>query len=174
MPLAALGVVALLVACGSDEDSRKTSSSEGASATATRPAASQLDGTWQTRAISRRDVEANLRRHGLAKWIKRFRAETPIPATRTLILDLKDAEWDLYGQPNGGSREEIDYDAEYVVHGDTVDKVHATGVTTYRWSVKGDALSFRWLKTTEPAVRGIPDEVFARALYMTRPFKRRG
>jgi hypothetical protein len=174
MSLAALGVVALLAACGSDEENPSTSAAEGASATATGPAASPLDGTWQTAAISPRAVEANLRRHGLAKWIKRFRAETPIPATRTLILELEDGEWDLYAQPAGEARAEVDYDAEYVVDGDTVEKVHATGVTTYRWSVEGDTLSFRWLKTTEPAFKGIPDEVFSRALYMTEPFKRRG
>ncbi len=80
----------------------------------------------------------------------------------------------LHGQANGGSREKIDYDARYLVHGDTIDKVHGTGATTYRWSVKGDVLSFRWLESTEPAYRGIRDEVFPRALYMTQPFKRRG
>jgi hypothetical protein len=53
-----------------------------------------------------------------------------------------------------------------------VEKTHATGVTTYRWSVDGDTLTLEWLSTTEPPVEGIPDEVFGRALYMTQPFTR--
>lgn len=81
-------------------------------------------------------------------------------------------EWDLYGKPQGGPREPIDYDADYVVRGGTVDKVHATGFTTLRWSVTGGVLTLRWLKTTEPPVMGIPDEVFQRALYMTRKFSK--
>jgi hypothetical protein len=58
------------------------------------------------------------------------------------------------------------------VKGDRVEKIHATGVTTYRWSVDGDALALEWLSSTEEPYEGIPDEVFGRALYMTQPFMR--
>ena len=79
-----------------------------------------------------------------------------------------------WSKPSSGPREEIDFDAEYVVKGDRVKKIHATGETTYRWSVDGDALTLEWLSSTEPPHKGIPDEVFSRALYMTQPFMRQG
>ena len=113
-----------------------------------------------------------MRREGLAKWIERFRPISPVADSTTLILDLHDGEWDLYGKPRSGPREEIDYDAEYAVKGDKVTKIHGTGATTYRWSVDGDALKLEWLSTTEPSSEGIPDEVFGRALYMTQRFMR--
>ena len=143
--LAAVGVALLLLGCGSDDDKVRGSSSKGSTTTATETsaagAASRLEGTWQTGPISPRDVDATLRRDGLAKWIERFRPLTPIPASTTLILDLHNGEWDLYGKPRSGPREEIDYDAEYVVKGDRVENTHATGVSTYRWSVDGDTLT---------------------------------
>ncbi len=173
--LAALSVAVLLIGCGSDEDA-STSTSKAQTPTATQTAAADatapLEGTWQTGSISPRDVAATLRRDGLAKWIERFRPITPIADSTTLILDLHDGEWDLYGKPRSGPREEIDYDAEYVVKGDKVTKIHATGETRYRWSVDGNTLELKWLSTTEPPVQGVPDEVFGRALYMTQPFMR--
>ena len=92
----------------------------------------------------------------------------------SLILVITPREWDLYGKPKGKPRVEIDYDAEYVVKRGTVDKIHSTGFTTLGWSVKGRKLMLRWLKTTEPPYRGIPDKVFQYALYMTRNFSRVG
>jgi hypothetical protein len=172
--LAAVGVAVLLIGCGSDDEKGTGATSNDPNTTATETAAadaaSPLEGTWQTGPISPRDVDATLRRDGLAKWIERFRPVTPIAASTTLILDLHDGEWDLYGKPRSGPREEIDYDAEYVVKGDRVEKIHATGVTTYRWSVDGNTLALEWLSSTEPPYKGIPDEVFSRALYMTQPF----
>ena len=97
---------------------------------------------------------------------------TPFTDTLVLTLEVHDGEWDLYGQPSGGARQEIDYDAEYVVRGDTVDKIHSTGTTTLGWTVTGDTLTLEWLGTNEPPVEGIPDEVFQRALYMTQDFER--
>jgi ABC-type transport system substrate-binding protein len=172
----------LLAGCGSDEATQTTTSSgEPPSTTtltttsATSPeAASPLEGTWRTDPITRRDVEGTLRRYGLEKWIKRFQTVTPIPATTVLILDIREGEWDLYGKATGEPRVEIDYDAGYAVRGDEVDKVHATGATTYRWSVDGDTLTLEWLRSTEPPSEGIPDEVFSRVLYMTRDFERQG
>jgi hypothetical protein len=174
--LTVLGVAVLLASCGSDDDAKTVSTSNAQTPTATQTAAahatSPLDGVWQTGFISPRDVAATLRRDGLAKWNKRFRSISPVADGATLILDLHDGEWDLYGKPRSGPREEIDYDAEYVVEGDRVTKIHGTGETVYRWSVDGDALELEWLSTTEPPAEGIPDEVFGRALYMTQRFMR--
>ena len=135
-------------------------------------AQSPLVGTWRTGVITQRDAEATLRRYGLAKWISRFRRETPLTKSMAMVLVISPTGWDLYGKPRGKPRVEIDYDAEYVVNGKVVSKIHAAGFTMFRWSVNSRKLSLRWLKTTEPPYRGIPDKVFQYALYMTQSFSR--
>ena len=133
-----------------------------------------LVGTWRTGVISQADAEVTLRRNGLSRWIAPFRRQTPFTEPMSLILVITQKEWDLYGKPKGKPRVEIDYDAKYVVKGRTLDKIHATGFTTLRWSVTGRKLTLRWLKTTEPPYAGIPDKVFQYGLYMTRTFSRVG
>ena len=174
MTVALVGMSMALTGSGSAERSRTSSSAERstASAVASLEAVSRLEGTWQTELTFPRDVEATLRRHGLAKWIKRFRPLTPVPTATVLILHIRGGEWDLYGKRRGRPREEIDYDAGYTVYGSKVTVTHSDGYNVHRWSVKGDILTFRWLETTHPRYMGIPDEVFQRALYMTKPFKR--
>jgi hypothetical protein len=130
-------------------------------------------GTWHTSEISQADAEATLRRYGLGKWIQRFRRQTPFTEPIALLLVVRKADWDLYGKPKGKPKFAIDYDAKWwLPDGRTVRKIHGTGITTFRWSVSGGALTLRWLGTTEPDVMGIPDEVFQRALYMTQKFSR--
>ena len=145
--------------------------SPGESTASPPKAASALEGTWRTEPISLSDAEATLRKHGLGKWIKKLRTDPPFEGETVLILDVKD-EWDLYGESDGGPRAEIDYDAEYLVKGDTVKVTHSTGSTTHRWSVDDDRLTFEWLSTTQPPYDGVPDEVYQRALYMTAEFTR--
>jgi hypothetical protein len=129
-------------------------------------------GKWRTSVISQANAEATLRRYGLAKWIPRFRRETPFTEPVALVLTIRTGDWDLYGKPIGKPRFPIDYDAAWRVKGNTVVKIHSTGETTFRWSVRGGVLTLRWLRTTEPAYMGIPDEVFQRVLYMTKRFTR--
>jgi hypothetical protein len=152
----------LLAGCGAgSEPAEKTSS----------PTAPSLEGTWRTEPISLSDAEATLRKHGLGKYIEKLKTEPPFQGETVLILDVKD-EWDLYGESDGGQRAEIDYDAEYLVKGDTVKVTHSTGSTTHRWSVDGDRLTLEWVSTTQPDYNGVPDEVYQRALYMTSEFTR--
>lgn len=154
----------LLTGCGSDGE---TSSDEPSSS----PTASALEGTWRTEPISLSDAEATLRKYDLGKWIKRFETDPPFEGDTVLILDVKD-EWNLYGESEGGPRQEIDYNAKYRIDGDTVEVIHRTGATTHRWSVDGDHLTLEWLSTTQPPYNGVPDEVYQRALYMTAEFIR--
>ena len=154
------GVMASVLAAGASAASSETKS--------------PLVGTWRTNIISQADVEVTLRRHGLTKWIVPFRRETPFTEPMSLILVVTPKEWDLYGKPKGKPRVEIDYNAKYVVKGTTLDKIHSTGFTTLRWSVKGRTLTLRWVKTTEPPYAGIPDKVFQYSLYMMRDFSRVG
>lgn len=144
----------------------------GGSSAAVSETKSPLVGTWRTTIISQADAEVTLRRHGLSKWIARFRRETPFTEPMSLVLVITPREWDLYGKPKGKPRVEIDYDASYVVRGSAVDKIHSSGFTTLRWSVNGRKLTLRWVKTTEPPFMGIPDKVFQYALYRTRTFTR--
>lgn len=66
----------------------------------------------------------------------------------------------------------IDYNAEYEIDDDTVVFHHSDGSNTYRWQVHNDTLILHFVKSTLPGYRGIPDEVFQRALYMTETFTR--
>jgi len=58
--------------------------------------------------------------------------------------------------------------------GDTVVFHHSDGSNTYRWQVDHDTLTLHFVQSTLPGYRGIPDEVFQRALYMTEAFTRQG
>lgn len=172
LTVAAMGASLLLAGCGSSDEGTASPSAEARTTTSAAPPpeeVSPLEGTWQTSSISASDVEATLRRYGLAKWIERFQPVSPLGAEQVLILRIGD-DWDLFVKPTGKSLQKVDYDADYDVYGSKVDKIHATGATTYRWTVDGDKLKFEWLMSTEPAFRGIPDEVFSRALYMTQEF----
>jgi hypothetical protein len=114
-----------------------------------------------------------LREQGLGEWVARFEQNAPISGTPTaLVLETRDGDWDLYGQPRGGQREEIDYDAQFEVDGNKVVVSHEGDSNTYRWAVEGEALKLTWLDTTYGRNRGIPEQVFQRALYMTADFRR--
>ena len=158
-----IALASLLAGCGADSEKSAEKSSS--------PSAPALEGTWRTEPITLDDAETTLRKHGLGKYIKKFRTDPPFEGETVLILDVKD-EWDLYGESDGGPRSEIDYDADYLVKGDTVKVTHSTGSTTHRWSVDGDRLTLEWDSTTQPSYNGVPDEVYQRALYMTSEFTR--
>ena len=171
----------LLVGCGSDDSTSATGTpSDTATPTATTAAptseassASPLEGTWQTGRISLRETEATVRRHGLGRWVKAYRNNAPFFDETVLTLTIEDGAWDLYGKAKGGQSEPIDYDAEYEIDGDTVVFHHSDGSNTYRWEVDDDVLRLHFERSTLPGYRGIPDEVFQRALYMTTTFARR-
>ena len=171
----------LLVGCGSDNPTEPTAkpdeptSSATSSATSEAPAASPLEGTWQAGPLSLEDTEATIRRHGLGKWVKDYRANAPFFGDDTVLtLTIENGAWDLYGESGGGQPAPIDYDAEYEIDGDTVVFHHSDGSNTYRWQVDHDTLTLHFVESTLPGYRGIPDEVFQRALYMTSTFTRKG
>jgi hypothetical protein len=175
--IVALGVWALLAGCGSDEGTLSNASPQvpqpSASETTSPPqAVSELEGSWQTDPVSQRDAEVTLRQQGLGKWIEQFRPLSPIVGDIVLTLVIDNGNWDLYGQPEGGSRSEIDYDAEYSVDGDLITVIHGDGTRTLRWVVNGDTLTLDSIKTTLGPTGGIPDEVFQVALYKTAEFMR--
>jgi hypothetical protein len=167
---------AVLAGCGSSTDTDAQSPrrvESNPAGTISSPAASQLEGTWRTDLVTVDDLVRTLREHDLAEWVGRFRANSPVSKTPTsLMLEISDGGWDLYGAPRGSSREEIDYDAHFEVEGNTVVVTHEGDSNTYRWSVRGDQLTLEWQKTTYGPNNGIPEEVFQRALYMTRIFSR--
>jgi hypothetical protein len=116
----------LLVGCGSEDSTPATASpDDGASTSATSevpatseaPAVSPLEGSWQAGPISLEETEATLRRHGLGRWVKDYRANAPFFGDTVLTLTIEDGAWDLYGKSGGGQPVPIDYDAEYEIDG---------------------------------------------------------
>ena len=156
----------LLAGCGSNGGT----SSDQPTASPSK-AASALEGTWRTEPVSPSDAEATLRKHGLKKWIKQFRDESPIQTDTALVLDVGDG-WVLSGEAEGGAPEKIDYTTDYEVRDDEVEAMHDDGSNVYRWTVEGETLKLEWLRTTFPAHEGIPEEAYQRALYMTAEFKK--
>jgi hypothetical protein len=173
--VALIGFAIILGACGSSDKESEPAAPAAAPTTTTSAGekAAALEGTWRTDPITVGDTAETLREARLAKWVGGFKRNAPISDVPTaLILEIREGAWDLYGQPQGGQRQEIDYDAEYEVDGDTVVVSHEGDSNTYRWSVSDDVLKLTWLKTTYGAHEGIPEEVFQRALYMTADFRR--
>ncbi|MDQ4054615.1 MAG: hypothetical protein M3237_18220 [Actinomycetota bacterium] len=179
----------LLVGCGSDDDddtSGTESADDASSASATSqapatspapseaPAVSPLEGTWQAGPVSLKETEATLRHYGLGRWVDDYRDNAPFFDDTVLTLTIEDGAWDLYGKARSGQPEPIDYDADYEIDGDTVVFHHSDGSNTYHWEVHHDTLRLHFVRSTLPGYRGIPDEVFQRALYMTVSFKRQG
>ena len=165
----------LLVGCGSEDSTSATASpTDGASSSATpeTPAVSPLEGSWQAGPVSLKETEATVRSYGLGRYVEDYRANAPFFGDTVLTLTIEDGAWDLYGQARGGQPEPIDYNADYEIDGDTVVFHHSDGSNTYRWEVHDDTLRLHFVRSTLPAYRGIPDEVFQRALYMTEAFNR--
>jgi hypothetical protein len=170
-----LVLAAFAAGCGSgSEVSGSDGSTANPSPSETSPSPDQvspLEGTWRTGSVTQRDTRATLRKYGLAKWIKPLGAIVEDPSPIVFTLKIHEGKWDLYGKTEGGPSEPLDYDARYKVHGNTVVVSHEGESNTYRWSVKGDTLTLKWLDTTYGANSGIPEEVFQRALYMTGKFQ---
>ncbi len=171
----AVAVVAssiLLAACGSD--GTLSSATPAASPTKVSPQVeSSLEGTWQAGPVRVDETVATLHRHGLGRWVEDYRAHAPFTGDTVLTLTIEEGAWNLYGASTGQEPQPIDYDAEYEIDGDTVVFHHSDGSNTYRWEVQLDTLRLRFVRSTLPGYRGIPDEVFQRALYTTETFSRR-
>jgi hypothetical protein len=170
-----VGFAIVLGGCGSsnEESDATPPAAESTTATSAGEKADALRGTWRTDPITVRNMAKTLRAAGLTKSIRGFKRNAPISDAPTeLILKIGEGTWDLYGQPEAGAREEIDYDAQYEVDGDIVVVSHEGDSNTYRWSVNDHLLSLSWIRTTYEPHEGIPEEVFQRALYMTADFHR--
>ncbi len=173
----------LMVACGSDDTTDAADKPEGprssaptsSAATSEHAATSDLEGTWQAGPMSLKDTEATIRRYGLGRYVEGYRENSPFFGDDTVLtLTIENGAWNLYGKSGDGEPVPIDYNAEYEIEGDTVVFHHHDGSNFYRWQVDLDTLALHFVKSTLPGYRGIPDEVFQRALYMTAPFTRQG
>ena len=172
--LLAVGL-AVVAGCGSssDDEASAPTATNSPTPTAASGLASPLQGAWQTKPVTVEDLVRTLRKNGLDKWVSRFRKNSPVPRTPTrLILEIDESSWNLYGEPRGGERQEIDYDADLEVDGNTATVSHEGDSNTYGWSVRDDTLTLMWQETTYAPYKGIPEEVFQRALYQTASFGR--
>jgi hypothetical protein len=90
------------------------------------------------------------------------------------ILEIHAGKWDLYWEPDGGAAERLDYDTSYDVDGNMVVVRHESDSNTDRWSVVRDTLTLTWVDTTYGSYKGIPEEVFQTAFYMSGEFEKQG
>jgi hypothetical protein len=177
--LGALVVAALAVAgCSDDSDSNDDGTSVATAPDASNVSGAQgsaLEGRWRTEPVTFAAMAATVRKSGLGANVEEFERNAPISdAPTALVLDVRD-DWDLYGRRQGEPRAKIDYDARFEVTGDTVVVTHSSGTSnTFRWSVRDEVLELTWLRGTAPPYKGIPDEAYQRALYMTALFQREG
>jgi len=144
-------------ACGSstDDDARSVATAPTRTTTTPSPTANAMEGTWRTEAITVDDMTRTLRDHDLAKWVRRFEKNAPIgDAPTRLILELRDGDWNLSGEPQGGAPEGIDTDSRYEIDGDRIVASHEGDSNTYRWSVRGDSLTLTWQKTSYGPYKG--------------------
>ena len=169
--VAGAAVAMLLAGCGSD-DSAPAPIAPEPSTVSEATTESPLEGSWQAGPVSVEETVATVRRAGLGRWVRDYRANAPFRGATELSLTIEAGAWDLYGTSGGGQPEPIDYDADYEIDGDTVVFHHSDGSNTYRWRVQDNKLTLQFVRSTLPAYRGIPDEVFQRALYMTETFTR--
>ncbi len=170
--VALVGLVLVLAGCGSDDDSETTGSGAESGPSSTDPA--DLEGTWETaEPVTLEEMANTLREAGFEESVDGFEQDAPISdAPTTLVLEIADGTWNLSGREEGGPPIEIDFDARYKVEGDRIVVSHEGDSNTYQWEVNGDVLSLGWLETTYPDFKGIPEEVFQRALYTTDDFHR--
>ena len=177
----AVAMTMLMVGCGSEDSTEAGDKPEGPTSSApTSPAAtsepartSELEGSWQAGPMSLKDTEATIRRYGLGRYVEDYRENSPFFGDDTVLtLTIENGAWDLYGISGGGEPVPIDYNAEYEIDGESVVFHHSDGSNFYRWQVDEDTLALHFVRSTLPGYRGIPDEVFQRALYMTEAFTR--
>ena len=180
MTVAVMSLAVLVAGCSSgggseDEASPSAPSEISASPTASADQTSALEGTWRTGDISEADIETALRKADLGQWVKPLRAlpaNDPPVASNVFILEIHAGTWDLYWEPDGGTAEQLDFDASYKVNGDMVVASHEGDSNTYRWSVDGKTLTLSWVDTTYGSHKGIPEEVFQTAFYMAGEFEK--
>ncbi|HZJ51676.1 MAG TPA: hypothetical protein VFF07_12740 [Actinomycetota bacterium] len=65
---------------------------------------------------------------------------------------------------------EVVDEGAYEIDGDRVAFNAGGGDVVYRWTIKGDELSFRFVKDEALPYKGLPDEAFNRPIYESKPF----
>lgn len=125
--------------------------------------------------MSEADIEATLRKADLEKWIQPLRAlpaSNPPVDSNVFILEIHAGEWDLYWEPDGRAAEQLDFDASYEVDGG-----HSRGKPRRRFQrvplVRGRRNAKAHMGRHDLwSHRGIPEEVFQTAFYMSGEFEK--
>ena len=174
-----VGLAMLAAGCGSGNggSAAEQSPAEASDSAPSLATAAGLEGTWRTGTVTEEDIEATLSEAGLEEYIQPLRelpAKNPPTESNVFILEVHDGSWNLYWESNGGAPEPLDYDAQYEVNGDTVMVSHEADHNVYRWSVDGQTLAIDWIETTYEPYKGIPEQVFQTAFYMSGEFEKQG
>jgi hypothetical protein len=130
-----------------------------------------LDGTWQTRSLTRADIAATLREAGLNSYAQDYAASFPDGRFR---LRMTSYAGNIVLRTVTGTRLQL-VNREFLEPGGSTLTIRPgdlhVGKTTYRYTVEADQLTLTFLRTSAPGF-GVPGEVRQRALYTTAPFTR--
>ena len=160
---------------------RASAASSSGTATATSSttgtvAATSLDGTWTTGKMTVGDVTAHLRAAELGQWAAGFmRVDHHQSEAESVAYTIKLAggRLSLFAEVAGNAPTRYDHGL-FRVEGDRfigfAEDESCQGV--FRWALTGDKLRLSMLSDTCPDVDGLPDEVFGKAYYETRPWTR--
>jgi len=181
-PLTAMAIcaVALLVTSCADTGADATTSGNSAPPSASSAPAettpdvqsSPLDGTWSTGQMSMADVAAHLATTNLTQWVEPFMRVDGIAAMTTPVMytvKLASGQLTLIGQVGETPARRYDL-ASYAVVDDYLTITGSNGCAgVFRWQLAGEQLHLSLLSDDCPPYDGVPDEVFMKAYYETRP-----
>lgn len=139
------------------------------------PSPAPLDGRWRTGWLTSADVRANLRAHGLARWMPQVEAVVP-PGRFRLALRLDGGLLYLRAVPAHGKGGIVDQQRYWVERQGLILYPGFDWHTkaTFRWELAGDRLVLRLRDVVPFRKLDMPAEAYERALYLTAPFTRVG
>jgi hypothetical protein len=175
-----VGVVTVLVlpACAGDPgagdtEPTRTGPVETAPASPS-PPITPLEGTWAIEEVTEDEALATISEHGFGRAELRVLLEASEATERFgLVLEFSGRDYTLSGSPDGGELVPWDYGSTFSVEGDVLTiEWTVGGTTTFRWSIEGDRLELELLDDTSPDSFGLPNEVWAAALWTAEPWIR--
>jgi hypothetical protein len=173
-------VILGLVACAGDSiaadhtgATRSGAAESGPSNTApASPSRTPLEGTWAIEEVTAAEALMAIREHGFGRAELRVLLDVS-EATESfgLVLEFSGQDYTMYGSPDGGELVPWDYGSTFRVEDDILTLIWTVGgTTTFRWAIAEDRLELELLDDTSPDSFGLPNEVWAAALWTAEPW----
>jgi hypothetical protein len=171
---ASVAIVALAACGGGDAGTGGPTATGPADTGAPSSTTTPLEGTWEIEEVTSDEALAAIREHGFGRAELRVLMEASLAKESFgLVLEFAGGDYTMYGSPDGGDLVPWDYGSTFVVEGDVLTLVWTVGgTTTFRWAIEGDRLELELLDDTSPDSFGLPNEVWAAALWTSEPFVR--